>query len=69
MEDYQHHVRDVRTCNIEKREVSYCGVPVTRWDKPFEDATHAIATIQSGNMLQPCPDCVAKMIEILKQSV
>jgi hypothetical protein len=50
MKEWEHHVMRTKT-------ESYCGVKLTPFDWLFQNAEHAVAAIERGMRLQPCPEC------------
>ncbi len=61
------HIIDVRRTNEEKVTRSYCGKKLSEWHFNFQDATHAITSIQADTFVQPCKACVKKLIKILSE--
>lgn len=64
MEEYECHVKDIKTSNETGTTVYFCGKQVIRgW--AFESVDHAVATGQSGSRLGVCKDCRAIIINFL----
>lgn len=64
MEEYIKHIRDERTSNESKKDISYCGEDLSM-QFHFVDVTHAVCERQTRGRLLPCPECKKIVIELL----
>lgn len=63
LKEYEKHVKDERTSNIEGRELTFCGQAIDDWF--FTGPSHLVAARQCKDRLLPCPECKKKIIELL----
>lgn len=55
MEEYVKHIRHT---HADKKNVAWCGEPLTQFDWTFLDIDHAAYNAQQGGYLVTCPKCV-----------
>jgi hypothetical protein len=47
-------------------KTSWCGEKLSSFDWAFQDIDHAVYSVQFGSWQVPCPDCLNKIYEVLK---
>lgn len=67
LKDHQKHVLYQRETNSTGIKQAYCGAPIGQFDWHFMDADHAVSSVAAGSAVSPCPECTAKIIEILSK--
>lgn len=63
MKGYEKHIRDERTSNIQKRDISFCDEEIVDWF--FTGASHYIASRQCKDRLLACPKCKKVLNDLL----
>lgn len=60
------YIRCIQHTHADLLKTSWCGEKLSSFDWVFQDIDHAIYSVQSGSRQVPCPDCLNKIYEILK---
>lgn len=51
---------------LHTQKTSWCGEKLSSFDWVFQNIDHAVYSVQNGSRQVPCPDCLKKIYEILK---
>jgi hypothetical protein len=52
------YIRCIRHTHAELLKQSWCGIPLSNFDRPFVDIDHAAYAVRNEGRLVPCPDCI-----------
>lgn len=61
--EYQKHIIDERTSNIENKDIAFCGEVITEW--AFISVSHYVASRQCNDRLLACPECKQIIIDLM----
>lgn len=61
--DYVKCIAETRTDRLGK---TWCGRPISSMEWKFLDIDHAVYTILSDARQVPCPDCLSKIVSIMR---
>ena len=60
------YIRCIQHTHAELQKTSWCGRKLYSFDWVFQDIDHAVYSVQSGSRQIPCPECLDKIYEVLK---
>lgn len=64
MEDSEKHIKQTHE---DRKTLSWCGESLTLTDWTFQSIEHAILSIQNGNLIFPCRNCMKEIISIWQE--
>ena len=59
------YVKCIKHTHLEKKNLSWCGKQLYKFDWVFQDIDHATYAIMDGSRLVPCPDCLNVITSVL----
>ncbi|MGM5670077.1 hypothetical protein [Enterobacter cloacae] len=51
------------------KKESWCGAVISPTEWAFEDAQHALLSIEQGSLVQPCKECLKAIVKVAQQEV
>jgi hypothetical protein len=60
------YIRCIQHTHADLPTTSWCGEKYSSFDWVFQDIDHAVYSVLNGSRQVPCPDCLKKIYEVLK---
>jgi hypothetical protein len=60
------YIKCIQHTHADLPKTSWCGEKLSSFDWVFRDIDHAVYSVQFGSRNIPCPECLNKIYEVLK---